>query len=76
MGEVAFACNLHDPDGRLRRYIPQYVPSLSKVYTGMYVVVTEATNSDLTEELEKQGFVVHFQEGGGVGTEFIGDARR
>lgn len=76
MFDVTLACNIHDPDGRLRKYISRYIPRLSKIYSGMHIVVTTATDSDLIEELEKQGVVIHSQEGKGVGAEFIGDARR
>jgi len=76
MQDVALALNMHDPIGSLKNFIPTYFPLLSKTYSGMYVVATSATDATTIEELEKFGVSVELQEGGGVGLEYIGDARR
>lgn len=76
MLDVALACNMHDALGGIREIIPLYFPTLSKIYSGMYVVVTSATDPATVNELEKVGVNVEVQEGGGVGLQYISDARR
>ena len=76
MLDVALACNMHDVLGSLREIIPLHFPTLSKIYNGMYVVVTSATDPATVQELEKVGVNVEVQEGGGVGLQYISDARR
>lgn len=76
MLDVAWVCNVHDPEGRLTESLRPHLPSFSRIYSGMYVVYTVATHEDMLEELREHGCVVELQRGGGVGVEFIGDARR
>ena len=42
----------------------------------MFIIVTSATDLATIDELRRYGVTVEFQEGGGVGLEFISDARR
>ncbi|MQY83243.1 hypothetical protein GH157_06090 [archaeon] len=76
MLDVALACNMHDVLGSLREIIPLHFSLLSKIYNGMYVVVTSATDPATVKELEKVGVNVEVQEEGGVGLQYISDARR
>lgn len=76
MLDVALACNMHDALGSIRGIIPLHFPTLSKIYSRMYVVVTSATDPATVKELEKAGVNVEVQEGGGVGLQYISDARR
>ena len=76
MSDVALACNMHDALGSIREIIPIHFPTLSKIYSKMYVVVTSATDPATVNELEKAGVNVEIQEGGGVGLQYISDARK
>jgi len=76
MLDVAWISILHDPSGVLTEHLRRHLHSLSRLYSGLYVVATHATHEDSIEELVGQGCVVELQKGGGVGLEFAGDARR
>lgn len=76
MQDVALACNMHDTQGSIRELIPLYFPLLSEIYSGMYVVVTSGTDPATVDELEKFEVNVELQDGGGVGLQYISDARR
>ena len=76
MLDVAWICILHDPKGNLTELLRRHLPLFSRLYSGMYVVATTDTHEDLVEELKGHGCVVEIQKGGGLGLEFVGDARR
>ena len=76
MSDVALTCIMHDALGSIRETIPLHFTMLSRIYSGMYVVVTSATDPATVNELEKAGVNVEVQEGGGVGLQYISDARR
>lgn len=76
MSDVALSCPLHDAYNSISEYILRYFPLISDMYSNMYVVVTSATHKDVISALEKVGAKVIPQKGGGVGKEFISDARR
>lgn len=75
MADVSLISVIHDPDGGLIKPIRLRVSHLARLYQGMYVVATQTTDNRIIEELERNGCVVEFQRDG-VGTKFIGDARR
>ncbi len=76
MVKVALACIMHDPRGNNRAIIPKNFPFLSQIYEEIYVVATKTTDAATIEMLRSSGVYFEFQEGGGVGYEFISDARR
>ena len=76
MSDVALAGVMHDALGSIKEFVPIYFPLLSKIYSGMYIVVTSTTDPATVNELEKTGVNVEVQDGGGVGLQYISDARR
>jgi hypothetical protein len=75
MDGVSLATYTHDPEGRLLEPIKERMPPLMKIYDGLFVVVTDETDSKVLEQLEGLGCTVAIQEDG-VGYDRVGDARR
>lgn len=76
MNDIVLTCNVHDPNNSLPDYIHRYFPNISDFYNCSYAVVTSSTHLDVVSALEDEGVKVVPQIGGGVGKEFISDARR
>ena len=74
MSDVSHICHIHDPHGRYIQLVREYYQYLSKLYTQMYVVVTEKTNWEVIEALERNEVKVVMQDGG-AGLKCISDAR-
>ncbi|MFW6063138.1 MAG: hypothetical protein ACOC9V_03090 [Chloroflexota bacterium] len=69
--EAALISTLHDPEGRMARFLPDSLPFLVKLYQFMLVVATPATAADTTDRLREAGVRVH-----GDGNEHVGENRR
>ncbi len=76
MKKVALSFNIHNPNKGIVKNVTRYFPRISKLYEKMYAIATSATHVDVISVLEAQGVQVIPQTGGGVGLEYIGDARR
>jgi hypothetical protein len=76
MKKVALSFNIHNPNKGIVKNVTRYFPRISKLYEEMYAIATSATHVDVISVLEAQGVQVIPQTGGGVGLEYIGDARR
>lgn len=72
---VSLATYVHDPHGRMLTAIEERMPLISQMYDDVYVVPTDVSDVAVLEQLREVGCVVELQRGG-VGPEFIGDARR
>jgi hypothetical protein len=72
---VSLATYMHDPHGQMLMAIEERMPLLSQMYDDVYVVPTDASDAAVIEQLGEIGCVVELQRGG-VGPEFIGNARR
>lgn len=75
MGSVSLASYTHDPEGGLLKSVTESMPLLTDVYDEIFVVVTDATDGRVLDQLDKFGCGVVIQENG-VGYDRIGDARR
>jgi len=76
MNKVALSFNIHNPKKGIVKTVSKYFPFISYIYEEMYAIATSATHDDVISVLEAQGVQVVSQTGGGVGLEYIGDARR
>ena len=76
MLDVALATNLHDVNGIYKDLISVYYPRISEIYPEIYAVYTSVTDPATVEELDKFGVKTELQIGGGVGLQYISDARR
>ena len=76
MNEVALSFNIHDPTKGISKNVTRYFSRISDIYEEMYAIATSATHNDVISALEAQDVQVIPQTGGGVGLEYISDARR
>ncbi len=76
MNKVALSFNIHNPNKGISTNVTKYFPRISEIYEEMYAIATSATHDDVISVLEAQGVQVIAQTGGGVGLEYISDARR
>ena len=76
MKNVALSFNIHNPNKGIVNNVTKYFPLISDFYEEMYAIATSVTHDDVISVLEAQGVQVIPQTGGGVGLEYIGDARR
>jgi hypothetical protein len=76
MKNVALSFNIHNLNKAIVKNVTNYFPRISELYEEMYAIATSATHEDVISVLEEQGVQVIPQTGGGVGLEYIGDARR
>ncbi len=75
MDGISLATYTHDPRGGLLEPLKERMPPLTKIYDGLFVVVTDETDGRVLERLEDFGCTVVIQEDG-VGYDRVGDARR
>jgi hypothetical protein len=75
MDGISLATYTHDPRGELLEPIKERMPPLTEIYDGIFIVVTDETDSRVPEWLEGFGCTVVIQEDG-VGYDRVGDARR
>lgn len=54
--DVCLICVVHDPSARNIELIKQASPTLRSIYSGMYIAVSDETDSDVILELESAGF--------------------
>ncbi len=76
MKNVALSFNIHNPNKAIVKNVTKYFPRISDFYKEMHAIATSATHVDVISVLEEQGVQVIHQTGGGVGLEYISDARR
>lgn len=58
MINIGLICVTHDPIGKNINLIKKHSPLLNKIYKDLFITVSEETNKDLIDELEKSRFNV------------------
>jgi hypothetical protein len=53
---VCLLCAVHDPDAATLPFIRRAVPTLKRIYSAMYVAVSDETVPEVTRELKQSGF--------------------